>query len=120
LLVDDEPMVLELGKQMLDRLGFDVLTAMDGLEALTVLEANRDRIRMAVLDINMPRMGGRETVERLRVMDASLPVLMASGFIESQAREKMGDARVDGFIKKPFRVDQLQEKIDAIFTSAAE
>ncbi len=120
LLVDDEPLVLELGKQMLVILGFDVLTATDGLDALTVFEANRDRIRLAVLDVNMPRMGGRETMERLRGMDALLPVLVASGFTESQAREKMGAARADGFIKKPFRVDQLQEKIDAILSSAVK
>ena len=48
LLVDDEPLVLELGKQMLVFLGFDVLTATNGLEAVTVVEANRDRIRLAV------------------------------------------------------------------------
>ncbi|BBO71535.1 hypothetical protein DSCA_54650 [Desulfosarcina alkanivorans] len=120
LLVDDEPLVLELGKQMLVFMGFDVLTAKDGLEALTVFQANRDRIRLAVLDVNMPRMGGRETVERLRSADASLPLLVASGFTESQAREKMGRARVDGYLKKPFRVEQLQEKIDAIFHSTDE
>jgi PAS domain S-box-containing protein len=120
LLVDDEPLVLELGKQMLVFLGFDVLTAKDGQEALAVYQASQSRIRMAVLDVNMPRMSGRETVERLRGMDASLPILVASGFTESQAREKMGDARVDGFIQKPFRVEQLQEKIDAIFHLSAE
>jgi CheY-like chemotaxis protein len=116
LLVDDEPLVLELGTQMLALLGFDVLTAMDGVEALALYEADRDRIRLVVLDINMPRMGGRQTLDRLRDMDVSLPVLVTSGFIESQAREKLGGLRVDGYIKKPFRVDQLREKIDAIFS----
>jgi len=120
LLVDDEPLILELGKQMLVILGFDVLTAVDGFEALTVFEANRDRIRMVVLDINMPRMGGRETLERLHGIDASLPVLVTSGFIETQAREKLEGLQVDGYIKKPFRLDQLQEKIDAIFSSSAK
>jgi two-component system cell cycle sensor histidine kinase/response regulator CckA len=120
LLVDDEPMLLELGKRMLAFLGFDVLSAKDGLEALTVFEANQDRIRLAVLDINMPRMGGRETVKRLRGMGAAFPILVASGFTNAQAREKLGNIRVDGFIKKPFRVEQLQEKINKIFKSPTD
>jgi PAS domain S-box-containing protein len=120
LLVDDEPLVLELGKQMLEMLGFDVLPANDGVEAMAVCEANRDRIRLAVLDINMPRMGGRETVERLHGMVPDLPVLVASGFTESQAREKLGDAPVAGFIKKPFRIEQLRETIETIFRAAPD
>ena len=120
LLVDDEPLVLELGKQMLASLGFDVLTAIDGLEALDVFEANRDRIRLVVLDVNMPRMGGRQTAERLHRLDPSLPILVASGFTEAQARERLADAPVDGYIKKPFRVEQLQEKIDSIFSASPE
>ncbi len=120
LLVDDEPLVLELGEQMLGMLGFDVLTASDGQEALRVFDTYRDGIRMAVVDINMPRMGGRETVVHLHAKDASLPILISSGYTESQAREKLGDVSVTGFIKKPFRMDQLHEKVDAIFVSAAE
>ncbi|WP_319408000.1 ATP-binding protein [uncultured Desulfosarcina sp.] len=120
LLVDDEPLVLELGEQMLAFLGFDVLTATDGLEALKVFAANRERIRLTVLDVNMPRMGGRETLARLRGINPSLPILAASGFTEAQTREKLGDARVEGCIKKPFRVDQLRDKIDAILRPPAE
>ncbi len=120
LLVDDEPLVLELGKQMLALLGFDVLSANDGVEAMNVFEANRHRIRLAVLDINMPRMGGRETVERLRDMVPDLPVLVASGFTESQARERLGDAPVAGFIKKPFRLEQLRQTIEAIFRAVPD
>ena len=63
--MDDEPLVLELGKQMLHRLGCDVLTAVDGFEALSVFEANRDQIHLAVLDIEMPRMDGRQNPDSL-------------------------------------------------------
>ena len=115
LLVDDEPLVLELGKQMLRRLGYDVFIAGDGFEALAVFEANRDRIDLAVLDIEMPRMDGRQTLVRLRESGARFPVLVASGFIEAQARDKLKDAYVDGFIQKPFHVSQLQEKIAPLF-----
>ncbi|BBO82205.1 hypothetical protein DSCO28_27710 [Desulfosarcina ovata subsp. sediminis] len=112
LLVDDEPLVLELGSQMLQLLGFDVITATDGVEALA--KANAERINIVLLDINMPRMGGRETLERLRAMGATFPVLVTSGFTEFQVREKLGDVQVDGYINKPFRMDQLQEKISAV------
>jgi PAS domain S-box-containing protein len=119
LLVDDEPLVLELGKQMLRRLGCDVLTAVDGFEALSVFEANRDQIHLAVLDIEMPRMDGRQTLIRLRETGARFPVLVATGFIETQAREKLKDVDVDGFIQKPFHVSQLQEKIEVLLKSPA-
>ena len=119
LLVDDEPLVLELAKQMMRRMGCDVLTAADGFEALALFDANRDRIHLAVLDIEMPRMDGRQTLMRLRELGARFPVLVASGFIESQAREKLKDVKVDGFIQKPFHVNQLQEKINAIFKASS-
>ncbi|MGA6926841.1 MAG: response regulator, partial [Desulfosarcina sp.] len=118
LLVDDEPLVVELGKQMLSILDFDVLTASDGQEALRVVEANLDRIVLALVDITMPRMNGRETVDRMREMGAFFPVLVASGFNEPQAREKMGHAKVDGYIQKPFRLDQLRNKIETIVNAA--
>lgn len=120
LLVDDEPLVLELGSQMLALLGFEVITAIDGIEALKVFEAHGDRIVLGLLDINMPRMGGRETLERLRAMGAAFPVLVTSGFTELQGREKLGDVSVDGYINKPFRMDQLQEKIRAVMPAAED
>jgi CheY-like chemotaxis protein len=112
--VDDEPLVLELGKEMFSRLGCDVLTAADGLEALSLAEANQDLIQLAVLDIEMPRLDGRQTLVLLREKGARFPVLVASGFIESQAREKLRDIQVDGFLQKPFQVSQLREKLDAL------
>jgi CheY-like chemotaxis protein len=91
------------------------LTATDGIDALAVFDAHRDRIRMALMDIHMPRMGGPETIDRLHAMGASFPVLVTSGFTEAQARERIGDVHVDGYINKPFRIDQLKEKIEMIF-----
>jgi DNA-binding response OmpR family regulator len=60
-------------------------------------------------------MDGRQTLVRLRETGAQFPVLVASGFIEVQARERLSDVRVDGFLQKPFHVSQLREKIDALF-----
>ena len=117
LLVDDEPLVLELGTQMLIIMGFDVLTATDGVDALTVFEENQDRIVLSLMDINMPRMGGREAIDRLRALGGTFPILVTSGFTEAQARERIGTAQVDGYINKPFRLDQLKAKVDAIFSS---
>ena len=79
---------------------------------------HRVAVRLAVVDMNMPRMDGRQTVERLYDVDPSLTILIASGYTESQARDMLGHVRVAGYIKKPFRVDQLQAKIDAVGASA--
>jgi signal transduction histidine kinase/CheY-like chemotaxis protein len=118
ILVEDEPLVLELGKEMLNHMGFDVLTAVDGLEALALFDAHRERIRMAVLDVNMPRMGGKDTIKKLRDRGAAFPILVASGFTDAQSREKMGDVKVDGYIQKPFRLEQLKAKINDLFDTS--
>lgn len=65
-----------------------------------MFKANRDRIDLAVLDIEMPRMDGRQTLVRLRERGERFPVLVASGLIEAQARDKLKDVNVDGFIQK--------------------
>jgi DNA-binding response OmpR family regulator len=70
--------------------------------------------RLAVLDINMPRMGGRDTINRLRERGATFPILVASGFTDTLSREKMGGVKVDGYIQKPFRLEEFKEKINAL------
>ncbi len=114
LLVDDEQMILDVGSQMLTKLGYQVLTALNGQEAVTVLESHQDKIIMVILDMIMPVMGGGETFDILKSRYPSLKFLLASGYaVDGQASEILSRG-CNGFIQKPFNIEQLSQKINEI------
>jgi two-component system, cell cycle sensor histidine kinase and response regulator CckA len=111
LLVDDEPMIIEIGQEILTLLGYKVLTAASGREALEVYSANRHRIDLVILDMIMPQMGGGELYDRLKQIHPAVRVLLCSGYsIDGQAREILNRG-CKGFIQKPFNVSQLSVKV---------
>ena len=114
LLVDDEKMITDVGKQMINRLGYDVLTAGNGKEAIEIYKENQDKIDLVVLDMIMPGMGGGETFEKLKEIDSNVRVLLSSGYsLNSQASEIMAKGCA-GFIQKPFYMKEFSQKIAAI------
>ncbi|MBW1785997.1 MAG: PAS domain S-box protein [Deltaproteobacteria bacterium] len=111
LLVDDEEAILEVGKEMMEYLGYHVLTADSGREALETYGKNRGRIDMVVLDMIMPDMSGGAAFERLKEMDPAVKVLLCSGYSEDgQAKEIMSHG-CNGFIQKPFNLMDLSQKV---------
>ena len=111
LLVDDEDLVMEAGELMLKSLGYDVLLAKNGREALDIFEQNRDKIDMVLLDMVMPDMGGGEAYDKMKNVKSDLKVLLSSGYgIDGEAKEIM-ERGCNGFIQKPFRLKELSEKI---------
>ncbi|MBW1861249.1 MAG: response regulator, partial [Deltaproteobacteria bacterium] len=111
LLVDDEEMVLDAGEQMLRKLGYEVLLAGSGQEALEQYKKNQDRIDMILLDMVMPGMGGGKTYDRLKEINPKVMVLLSSGYsIDGQAKEILKRG-CDGFIQKPFSLEQLSQRI---------
>jgi CheY-like chemotaxis protein len=114
LLVDDEDVVLEVGAEMLKRLGYEVVLARDGQQALEIYEENKDRIDMVILDMIMPGMGGGQTYGKLKELNAGVIVLLSSGYsIDGQASEILGRG-CKGFIQKPFNLKSLSQKIRTI------
>jgi CheY-like chemotaxis protein len=114
LLVDDEDMVLDVGEEMLKALGYKVLLAKSGKEAVELYRKNKDKIDMVLLDMVMPEMGGGETYDKLKEINPDIKVLLSSGYsIDGQATEiiKRG---CDGFIQKPFDVQGLSQRIRKI------
>ena len=110
LLVDDEQMILDVGAQMLENLGYEVLTAPNGKEAVTIFECNQDRIVLVILDMIMPVMGGSETFDMLKSMQPSLKVLLSSGYaVDGQASDILNRG-CNGFIQKPFNLETLSRK----------
>jgi two-component system cell cycle sensor histidine kinase/response regulator CckA len=111
LLVDDEPMIVEVAGSLLRSLGYNVHTAVSGQEALQLYAENPERIDIVILDMIMPGMGGGETFDRLREMNPHVKVLLSSGYsIDGQASEIMGRG-CRGFIQKPFKTKALSRKL---------
>ena len=111
LVVDDEAPLRAICTRLLERMGYQVLTADGGRAALELLEAHQDRISLVILDLTMPGMSGAETFEAIRRMAPDQKVLLASGFsAEGQAKDLL-DRGCNGFIQKPFDLGALTAKL---------
>lgn len=117
LLADDEPMVLMISRQLLEHTGFTVLTAEDGCEAVAAFEANADRIACVILDVSMPRMNGEDAARRIRALRPGVRILVATGAGGSELQERMRGV-IDGYVQKPFRIDELGSRIRAAIVGA--
>ena len=114
LLVDDEEMIIDVGKAMFKKLGYKVLIAKSGREAVEFYTANKDEIDLVVLDLVMPDMGGGDTFDRLKKINPEIKVLLSSGYsIDGQAAEILKRG-CDGFIQKPFKMWELSQKIRSV------
>jgi C4-dicarboxylate-specific signal transduction histidine kinase/CheY-like chemotaxis protein len=114
LLVDDEDVVLSVGHQMLDKLGYTVLPARNGGDALQLFAQHRSALDLVILDMVMPDMNGGDVFDRLHEMQPEVPVLLASGYsLEGKAEEIMKRG-CRGFIQKPFSITTLGETVSAI------
>jgi PAS domain S-box-containing protein len=111
LLVDDEKVLRELGRDILETHGYRVATAGSGEEALGFLEDSGETVSLVILDVVMPGLGGNETFRRLRGRDRALPVLLSSGLTgEESVRDLLRDGAC-GFIPKPYRISDLTRAV---------
>jgi len=109
LIVDDEPVVREVGAAMLEELGFEVETARDGNEALAIVERAPSRLACVILDLTMPGLDGEETLRRIHALRADLPVILSSGFDESDTAPPSSGWETAGFLKKPYTFASLMK-----------
>ena len=117
LLVDDEDMIIEVGREMLKAVGYKVLIARSGQEAIAIYRKKQDKIDMVILDMVMPYISGGETYNRLKEINPRIKVLLSSGYsIDGQASEIL-DRGCNGFIQKPFNIKGLSRKIREILDS---
>jgi CheY-like chemotaxis protein len=114
LLVDDENMVLEVGRTILQRLGHAVVTAASGEEALAQFDQHRKTIGCVVLDLSMPGMDGKQAFKQLRAQSPHLPIIIASGLAADQVMGQFDDTPPTSVIQKPYQVADLSAKIQAI------
>lgn len=111
LLVDDEKMILDVGKGMLKRLGYRVLVAHGGEQALDTIQLKGDEIELVILDLIMPGMDGGKVFDRIKDIQPQLPVILSSGYaINGQANEILKKG-CNGFIQKPFNISEFSQKV---------
>lgn len=114
LVVDDEPANMEVTKEILEILNYNVQTAYTGSEAITIFQEYHGEIDLIILDMIMPGMGGGETFDRLKQIDPDVRVLLSSGYsLEGQAKDILNRGCL-GFIQKPYKIEELAKKIEDI------
>ena len=100
-----------MGRRMLERIGFQVLTAADGRAALEIYRARRGEIALVLLDLTMPDLDGEETFHELRQMDPNIRVVMSSGYTESEIIPRFAGQGLTGFLQKPYTTAALTERL---------
>jgi CheY-like chemotaxis protein len=114
LLVDDEAIIIDVSKRMLEKLGYRIVIARSGSEAIEIYKNNRTKIDIVILDMVMPGTGGGEAYDKLKEIAPAIKVLLSSGYsINGKAREILNRG-CNGFIQKPFNLKQLSQKIREI------
>jgi PAS domain S-box-containing protein len=114
LVVDDEETVRALARRSLERHGFGVLTASDGVEGVAIFREHCDEIVAVLLDMTMPRMGGEDTFRELRRIRSEVRVILSSGYNEQEAISHFVGKGLSGFIQKPYQSRELIAKLREI------
>ncbi|MFC5411585.1 response regulator [Larkinella bovis] len=120
LVVDDDPSYRQLITHQLTKAGYEVLIAKDGQEAISWLRNDQQRPNLIVLDLLMPRYSGIEVLESLRAFPFKLPVILVSGAEWPIARQGMALAAPDAYLTKPFKMQDLLEKIGDLLLPVSE
>lgn len=114
LLVDDESMIIDVGKQMLEKTGLEVIVARSGAKAVELYQKEYAGIDMVILDLVMPGMDGIETYYQLKQINPDIKVLFSSGYRKSTDISNILSDGKGGFIQKPFKMEQLTKEIGKI------
>ncbi|NQU08235.1 MAG: PAS domain S-box protein, partial [Candidatus Abyssubacteria bacterium] len=107
LVVDDEEPIRSLAKEILEAYGYRVLLAEDGVGAVNVFKEHMDDINLVILDMVMPRMGGREAFLQMRQLDPQTKALLSTGYSQDGRAQEILDNGVMGFVQKPYQVEVL-------------
>jgi len=118
LLVEDEPQLIAVAKDLLEMIGFSVIEASNGIEAVEQYRNNSAEIRLVLTDIGMPLMNGYQLVSELKKINPILPIIVSSGFGDTIVTSKIVPGDIAGMISKPYSFDQLQEVVRGVVEGA--
>jgi two-component system, cell cycle sensor histidine kinase and response regulator CckA len=120
LLVDDDESVRAVGRKMLERVGFSVVTAADGAEAIARFRERADDIVCAIVDLTMPHVDGAETFRELRRMRPGVRVILSSGYNEQDVTQRFVGKGLAGFIQKPYQLSTLVAVLKEVLEKGRE
>lgn len=115
LLVDDEEIIRITGKFILEQMGYTVIMAEDGIEAVEIFKKMHSEIDLVIIDMIMPRMNGSEAFLKMREIDANCKVVISSGFTKNENLIELKEIGLSGFIQKPFRGYDLSKFLTDFF-----
>lgn len=114
LLVEDEEMILYVAKTMLNSMGFTVIEASNGKDALELFQKNAEYITLVVTDLSMPVMDGYELIRELKKLDPARPIIICSGYDEETITARISREDIAGIISKPYHVGKLREVLMSV------
>jgi len=117
LFVEDDEVLRECNREILQLLGLEVLIAADGLEALEVYKEHKEQIALVLLDIGLPKLDGIQTLARLKEINPEVKVIIQTGYQAEVVTDKFPPEDVAGFIQKPFAMHDLRIVLDKTLTS---
>ena len=106
-----------VASEMLELLGYNVVQATDGIQAIELFKLNSNKISTVILDYSMPRLNGEETFRELRKIAPNLKVFLSSGFSEKEATEKFKALELAGFLHKPYKLSELKQNMNKVFST---
>jgi CheY-like chemotaxis protein len=118
LLVEDEPQLMTVAKNLMKALGFMVFEATNGREALEQYRKNAEYINLVVTDVGMPIMDGYELFRELKKITPELPIIVSSGFGDVDVTSKITGGEIAGLLSKPYRFDQLRDVLKSVVEGA--
>jgi len=117
LLIDDDEIVLDVWNQILQKMGYFVIEAKNGKDAIEIYKVQKSRISLVIIDLAMPVMDGEKTSERLRAINPEIKILLSTGWdlenLEGRTTEKLKYC-CDGIIQKPYTMKELSAKLAEI------
>ena len=115
LIIDDEKIVMEVNKELLESMGYTLYAAASGQEGLDIYTEKKDKIDLVILDMIMPGISGSDTFDRLRQINPKVKVLLSSGYSLTGKAQAIMDRGCNGFLQKPFKPEELSGKVREIF-----
>jgi DNA-binding NtrC family response regulator len=116
LVIDDEQMIREMARDMLNLLGFKVVLAASGIEGLEAYKKHNAEISVVILDLLMPEMNGKTCFEKLKVVDPGVKVIIASGMGEIEKKKELEEMGIVAYLEKPYRLEHMTDKIRKAMT----
>ncbi len=117
LLVDDQDAIWDFMIEALQTLGYSVILAENGLDAVEIYKNNPNQIDMVILDMIMPKLGGHATFYQIRAMDPKAKILLSSGYVSEEEVNDILQQGAAGFIPKPHRINVIAKEIRRILDS---